>query len=796
MNWKQEILNPYLGAILKAVLWPIGRMRLPQVQGSITLAGLVDTVEVLRDRWGIAHIFANHETDMVFAQGFVHAQERLWQMDFTRRVVFGRLSEVLGEAALPVDRVMRTLGFYRTAEKEAEIVSPEFRSFLESYCAGVNAWMDSAINRNKLPIEFMLLGYRPEPWRVADSMGWGKLMCWTLAANWQSELYRGLLHKHLGNAKTDELELNIEKARAVILDAVSIRPDGMSFDPSSIFTGSTAGGGVGSNNWVVDGKRSASGSPLLANDMHLELTAPGIWFENHLVGGRFNIAGVVMPGVPLIIAGHNRRVAWAYTDSFADTQDLYEEHIRQGKDGRSEYEFKGKWLPLESRPERIKIKGGKTVEEEVRLTHHGPIINSFFKDAFPDLPPMALRWTALEPAHTFEAVYEMNLAEDCFSFREALRKFDDPSQNIVYADTKGNIAYTLNGRIPIRVKGDGSIPSPGWTGDQEWTGYIPFEELPQLFNPGSGFIATANNQVQRSDFPHFIGKDYVISDRAGRIVELLKTDEKVDIPYYKKMQFDLISPSGRHFADHVKTLKTSDPELIPIVKAMADWNGELGPDNPVASVFEVTIRLSVRMLVNHHLGAFGLRVRGDGPFAGEWPGHIWEWFVNLLDEPDSPFFDIGHGEKRDDILILALREAVDFLKGEIGTDLSNWQWKKIHKLFFNHILGGQEPLDQVFNLGPFPIGGDGSTIWASHMNYHDLKINPIVGPPFRFIADLGDLDHCQGILAPGQSGHFSSPHYKDGIKPWFSGDYHLILIQRSEIEENLESKLHLNPQRT
>ena len=284
---------------------------------------------------------------------------------------------------------------------------------------------------------------------------------------------------------------------------------------------------------------------MLANDMHLELTAPGIWFENHLVGGRLNIAGVVMPGVPLIIAGHNRRVAWAYTDSFADTQDLYEEHIRQGKDGRSEMNSRENGFPSNPALRESKSRAEKLLRR--KLT---PIMvqssTAFLKMHFP-IWPMALRWTALEPAHTFEAVYEMNLSEDCFSFREALRKFDDPSQNIVYADTKGNIAYTLNGRIPIRVKGDGFIPSPGWTGDQEWTGYIPFEELPQLFNPSSGFIATANNQVQRSDFPHFIGKDYVISDRAGRIVELLKTDEKVDIPYYKKMQFDLISPSGRSF---------------------------------------------------------------------------------------------------------------------------------------------------------------------------------------------------------------------------------------------------------
>jgi penicillin amidase len=771
MALKQQIVNPVLGTILKALLFPIGKMRLPQVDGVFILTGVVDSAEILRDRWGIPHIFAKNENDLFFAQGFVHAQERLWQMDFTRRVVFGRLSEVLGEAALPVDRVMRTLGLFRSTEQEAELLSREFRSLLESYCAGVNTWIEVAKNRKKLPLEFMLLGYHPEPWKASDSLGWGKLMCWTLAANWQSELYRGMLHQHLGKAKTNEMEINIDKARAVVLDPGSIHTEGKTIDVSRAFSGPTIGSGVGSNNWVVDGNRSATGTPLLANDMHLELTAPGVWYENHLAGGRFDIAGVVMPGVPLVIAGHNRKVAWAYTDSFADTQDLYEEHIRQSDDGRSEYEFKGNWVPLDSHREIIKIKGGKTVEEEVSST----------------------RWTALEPSHTFQAIYEMSLAGDCYSFREALRSFDNPSQNIVYADTKGNIAYTLNGRIPIRPKGDGSIPAPGWTGDYEWTGFIPFEELPHLFNPPCGFIASANNQVQKPDFPYFIGKDYVVSDRAGRIVELLKTNEKVDLAYFKRMQFDLISLSARIFSSHVKTLNVTDPELKPIIEGMATWDGKLDQNSSMACVFEVTIRFAIRMLLDHHLGDFGLRVRGEGPFPGEWPGHIWEWFVNLLDEPDSPSFDMGHGEKRDDILNLALREAVHFLKVEFGSELKNWQWKKLHFLIFNHILGAQKPLDRIFNLGPFPLGGDASTIWATYMDFHGLEVKPVVGPPFRFIADLGDLDHCEGILAPGQSGHATSPHYSDGIKPWFEGSYHPILIQRKEIEENLEAKLLLTP---
>jgi penicillin amidase len=791
MNWKERILYPVLGPVLKAALWPIGRMRLPQVKGTLSIQGLEAPVEVLRDRWGVAHIYARNARDVFFAQGFVHAQERLWQMDFTRRVVFGRLAEVLGEAALPADRAMRTLSLYVTAGQEAHKVSGELSTFLETYCAGVNAWIELAKARNKLPLEFMLLGYQPEPWQIADTLGWGKLMCWTLAVNWQSEFYRSQIVQRLGAEKTNELEIDIDQAWAVILDLGQGLAAGKTADATRTFTGPHAGEGVGSNNWVVDGSRSVTGKPLLANDMHLEMTTPGVWYENHLVGGGFDVTGVTMPGVPMVIAGHNRNVAWAFTDGCPDAQDLYEEHLRRSGDGGWEYEFKGEWHPANVRKEQIRIKGGKSVVEEVVVTHHGPVINVLFKDAFPDSPPLALRWTTLEPGETFQGVSDMNLAGDCRSFREALRHFDDPSQNVVYADKQGNIAYSLNGRIPVRAKGDGTIPSPGWTGEYEWTGYVPFEAMPHLFNPPRGYIATANNQVQRPDYPYFLGKDYLISERAGRIIEMLDVREKIDIPYIQKMQFDQVSLSARTFARALGTLQVTDPDLVEIIQQMGAWDGKLGVNSPLACVFEACIRQAIRLLLEHQLGELGLRIQGQGPFSGQWPEHTWEWFVHLLEKPESPWFDLGKGERRDDVLRLALRQAVDFLKQELGPCMADWKWGNLHQLTFGHVLGQQKLLDFIFNIGPFPIGGDGTTIWASYTCWHDLKPRPVVGPPFRFIADLGDLEHCWGMLAPGQSGHPFSPHFRDGVQPWFEGSYHPMLFRRDEVEHNLEAKLVL-----
>jgi penicillin G amidase len=793
VDWKQNLLFPVVTPVLKAGLWLASRSRLPQINGKIHSAGLDKPVEVLRDKWGIPHIYAQNQKDLFFAQGFVHAQERLWQMDFTRRVVFGRLAEVLGTAALPVDRSFRTVSLFKTAEIEAEKVPTGFCDLVNAYCSGVNEWMGRAIDRHKLPVEFMLLGYEPEPWAVKDSLGWGKMLSWTLAVNWQSELYRRLLLERLGPEKTAELEIDIDKAWAVVLDLGMELAGNKTADSAHLYAGPRAGEGVGSNNWVLHGSRTVSGKPLLANDMHLELTTPGIWFENHLVGGGMDVTGVSLPGVPMVISGHNRQMAWGYTDSCPDMQDLYEEHMRRTPEGNWEYEFKGQWVAAEMRKEVIKIKGGGAATQEVVTTRHGPLVNVLFNDAFPEVPPMALKWTALEADNDFQAIHRMNLAKDCTEFHEALRDFANPSQNVVYADINGDIGYTMNGRIPIRAKGDGTVPAPGWTGEYEWLGYIPLEELPHLKNPPRGFVATANNQIERPDFPHFLGRDYLVSERSGRIVEMIEARQKIDIPYIQAMQYDRIAISARLMAKALGALDTDEPTLQKIIEKMHDWNGELDKDSPLASIFEASIREAGGLMINHHFGELGRRARGDGPFAGQWPDHLWEFFVRLLDQPESAWFNLGNGEKRDDVLKLALIKAVDYLKKEFGPDMEKWTWGRLHKVTFAHILGRQKPLDKVFNIGPFPIGGDGNTIAASFTSFCDLDACPVVGPPFRFIADLGDIEHCLGMLAPGQSGHLASKHFKDGLKGWFEGEYHPMLFSRERIELNLEGRLKLVP---
>jgi penicillin amidase len=771
---------------------------LPQTKGMIKLTGLSAPVEVIRDHWGVPHIYAKTESDLYFAQGFVHAQDRLWQMDFQRRLVAGRLAEVLGEKALPVDRWMKILGMRRAAEGDLSILPQEARTVIDAYNAGVNAW----IARGLFPLEFTLLRYKPEPWTALDSLSWGKMMAWTLSVNWEAELLRAQLIAILGPEVAAELE------PGPVSDEPFVIPPGTDYSKIGTtaskraksarkLSGPPASGGLGSNNWVLSGSRTTTGKPLLANDMHLQMSIPAIWYESHLVGGDLELSGVTFPGVPGIVAGHNRDVAWGFTNGFPDVQDLYMEHIRRTDDGQVQYEYQGEWLDAEVHQEPIRVKGKETVNQEVIVTRHGPIINQLAPDLSGETP-LALHWTAYDPEQLFSALYQMNRAHNCLEFKEALRTWGTPSQNTVYADTQGNIAYTLTGRVPIRPKGDGRVPVPGWTGEYEWSGFIPFDELPHLYNPPEGFIATANNRTVDGSYPYFLSTDYISSNRVTRIIELIKARPKLDLAAIQDMHFDQVSPHARSIARILSTLKTDDPELKIVIDAMGKWDGNLSPDSPEASVYEVFYRRLVLLINSGSLGDLAVRYLGKGPVPllaetsifGE---HAMEWIISWLKDQASARRGTKKARSRDELLSKALRETVDELKHRFGPSMDSWAWKKLHRIRFSHTLGSVKPLDQLFNRGPYPVGGDSNTIWNTATGYYDLSVDAMVGPPHRFIADLGDLDHCFGILTPGQSGHPFSKHYADQIKAWFTRGYHPMIFNRKELEGTTEDTLTLLP---
>jgi len=796
----------FLGTLAKAGVTALSRARLPRVEGDLRAEGLEHPVEVLRDSWGVPHIYAETEHDLYFAQGYVHAQDRLWQMEINRRLVAGRLSEVLGSQPLPVDRWIRTLGMRRVAEREAELLSPEFRPVLEAYADGVNA----CIGQGRLPVEFALLRYRPEPWVPADTLAWGKMMSWSLSVNWETELLRQKLLDALGPELAAELEPDFVSRGPTIIPpgwpfASPLADTALGIADEALgratlarpFTGSSALDGVGSNAWVVGGGRTESGAPLLANDMHLGLELPAVWYENHLVAGDLALSGITFPGVPGIVTGHNGAVAWGFTNGFSDVQDLYVEHVRRTDDGRVETEFRGAWEEAQVVHEVIHVKGAEPVTEEVIITRHGPIINSLVSD-FGGEAALALRWTSLDPDSLMATLYAMNRATDCATFREALRGWTAPIQNVVYADTQGTIAYSLPGRIPVRARGDGRLPAPGWTGEYEWKGFIPYEELPHMLNPAQGSIVTANNPVVDASYPHFLGYDYCVSDRAERITELLAGQTHVTGDTIARMQADQVSTHARRFARLVADLPINDADLAPALGLLRDWDGSLGVDSAAAAVYETLVRELIRLLLEPKLGELALRVAGKGPTPGLAGGSMfgersWEWIEAVLEQPQSTWYDLGHGETRADCVREALRRSVTLLSATLGPDASDWAWGKLHALTLRHALGSVPLLGHAFNVGPLPLGGDQNTIWATGSSRFDVRGQGIVGPVFRMIVDLGDLRASRGVLVPGQSGRPGSPNYADQVEDWFEGGYHPMLWLREDVERATKHRLRLLP---
>jgi len=809
--------KPHIGSLFERgirgwLAWQ-SRRRLPRTQGNLEIAGLKAPVEVLRDEWGVAHIYAHGSEDLFLAQGFVHAQERLWQMDFQRRAASGRLSEVLGEAAAPVDRWVRTLGLRRTAEREAANLTDESRACMEAYARGVNAF----IAAGPLPVEFSLLRYSPEAWSPADSLAWAKMIAWSLAVNWESELLRARLIERLGlvlesyleppdpsdwptvlgedGAAPSFLASAVEKLVGLVNERLALQA-WQKAGAARPFTAPGSDGGLGSNAWVVSGQRSASGKPIFANDMHLSLSAPAIWFENHLCADEINATGVSFPGVPGLVAGHNGKIAWGFTNGFADIQDVYVERVRRGGDGQVQYLFCGEWRNAEVLHEEVRVRGGRTESVEVVITHHGPLITDLAPD-LADGQALALRWTDLEPGEPVHSVLAILRARDCHEFRQAVSDWSGPVQNAVCADIKGNIAYQLIGRVPLRNRGDGSVPVPGWSGEYEWRGLVPFEELPSLFNPSRGYIVTANNRITGRELRDALGRDYCNASRAQRIVELLQGQPRVDTAYMRRMQLDQVSPAAREIAAALVRLADGDPQTKELVSLLKGWDGNLNPDSPQAAVYEVFLRAFIRRSLNGRLGEWTERYMGIGPTPGLAGGSLFSekgisWALAALEEPDGRWQELT-GEPVREVARAALAEAGEFLSRELGPDPRGWAWGRLHRLIFAHYLDEMPALKAIFDRGPYPMGGDSSTIWAGSLLLATRDWRALVGPPFRFIADLADLDHCLGVLAPGNSGHTASRHYDDQIEDWFNGEYHPMLYRREEVEAAAVERMVLRP---
>jgi penicillin amidase len=775
----------------------------PQVNGTLQVPGLRAPVTVVRDQWGVPHIYASNLHDLLFAQGYVHAQDRFWQMEFWRRLGSGRLSEVLGKSALPTDRFVRTIGWHRAAAQDWAQADPETRAALEAYAEGVNAYIST--HKGRLGLEFTLLGLmgrnvEPEPWEPVHTVTWGKVMAWDLGGNMSAELVRAAIIARLGTGAVPDLMPAPPPDRPVIVPHLLTQATLQSV-PEAVFTAHFLGEGadLGSNNWVVAGSRTETGMPLLANDPHLGIQMPSIWYEVGLhcepkgPDCPLNVVGASFAGCPGVIIGHNDRIAWGVTNVNPDVQDLFIEKVNP--ENPNQYEYQGRWEDMQIVREEIRVAGQEEpVVVFARITRHGPIINDIVGGEEEEWSygwqPLALSWTALQPGTLIRSILLLDKAQNWEEFREALSYWDVPSQNFVYADVEGNIGYQMPGRVPIRGKGDGSLPVPGWTGEYDWVGTIPFDSLPRAFNPPEGYIVTANNAVVGPDYPYLLTVDW--SDRtalrAQRIVELIEELTPISVDDMKAIQGDNLSVWTREAMPHVLSALATYPDPRP-AELLRAWDMQATRDSAAAALFEsFRLHLAERTF-SDDLGDSLLRqAKAFTLYALE----------DLLADPRSPWFDnrtTPQVETRDDIIRQAMDDAMKELTERLGPDIGKWRWGDLHTATFKNQALGQSGIawvERIFNRGPVEADGTAGTV---NNTAHNLNAPYAVrsGPSYRQIVDVGDWSRSVSMHTTGQSGHPFHRHYDDMIDPWRNIQYHPMLWNRTEVEARAEGILRLAP---
>jgi penicillin amidase len=776
----------------------------PQTTGDISVEGLSTPVQIYRDQLGVPHIFAQNDEDLMSGVGYVHAQDRLWQMELSRRAGEGRLSEAFGDRTLNFDRMFRTIGFKRLAEKLERHLHPESRRLLLAYTRGVNSFIST--HKGKLPVEFDILGITPEPWTIEDCLVIVRLEAWELTMSWWIDLTLADLSIKLGEKAKEILPTYPENGPIIIPAPLGRKYPFASTDLREInlayreFFG-IEGTGFGSNSWAVDGVKSITGKPILANDPHLTLTAPSRWYEIHVAGGSFDVAGVSIPGVPGIVIGRNRHIAWGLTNGMIDDADFYIEQMDSLHP--NQYFFDGKWHDLVTWEEEIPVRGGPPDTLSIRETHRGPIvsdIHSFpmfeyemYKTDYEKKFPLSLRWTGLEMSDEAQAVFQINRAKNWKEFEDGLREFTVPGQNFIYADDQGNIGYWLAARVPIRRHPKPTTLSPGWTKDYEWTGFIPFEKLPHIYNPSDHYIATANNKIVNDSYPYYLTNLWEPPSRIIRIKELLNERGTCSLEDFQWMQKDLVSPHARELVPYIlhafEGAEPSDDQVKKALTYLRNWDYDFRKEDVATSIFNVFF---LKLLHNTYQDEMGDELFSNYLLLANVSYRVTS---KLLHDSTSVWFDdvrTPERETRDDIICKSLLDAIAELRTRLGDELKTWQWGKIHQVTFEHILGRVPALGRVFNIGPFPTGGAATTINSGEYNL-TRPYKQLVGSSLRQIADLSDSTSLLLIITSGESGQPLNRHYDDQTQLWLNGEYHRLLMARSDIERAGFDLLTLRP---
>lgn len=724
------------------------RSTLPQGSGTLRVAGLHHPVEVIRDSHGIPTIEARDAHDLFFALGVVHAQDRLWQMDFQRRIGRGTLSGVLGRATVEQDEFVRTWGFYRAAREAYRNLDPASKRMVDDYVAGINAYLKTD---PPLPVEFRLLGYRPAPWRPADVLVWAKLQSFELSANWDSELERyRLLARGLSKRRIAQLLPPYPKDAPTVLSGADVSQGNVSrADAEQAEAVLRAGRSLpealaASNDWVVSGRYTTTGKPFLANDPHLGLQAPSIWYLVHLKSPGIDATGASFPGLPAVVIGHNRHIAWGVTNVGADVEDLY---VMHDVDGGRAYIYRGKVRPYRVRHETIEVKGAKPVHLSVRESVYGPVISDVEK--VPGGRSLSLHWTSLAPKDgTIGAFLGVEKAENWRQFNAALRSYVAPSQNFVYADKEGNIGYVAPGKFPIRKKGDtGLYPMPG-NGSWDWRGWVPYRDWPRTFNPREGFVVTANNKVTPKDYPYTLSLEWADPYRAERIRQMIEevtnSGRKLSRKDMERIQLDQKSLLFESFRPVIEDMhpRTGDGETWR--KRLLRWDGKVSPSSREAALFE---------------GWYARLTRLPAKEVGEEHWDHPRYILNALE----------HGDRacgtRKECLAYAARAFDRTLEG-FGGNVP--RWGDIHKTVIDHPVLSKSPLAR-FADRTLPHGGDESTVNVG--SYDPSSFEMTAGPSYRQVVSLADPGDSRFVMPMGESGNLLSSHYDDLLPLWQDGRY-------------------------
>ena len=786
-------LGAVLGAGAAGAWWQLFRRPLPQTEGTFHVAGPDDPVIVERDRHGVPLIRARSKFDLAFGHGFCIAQDRLFQLEMYRRAAAGQLAQMLGDEALPTDRLMRTLGLGRVAHQEARAMHGEHVDLLEAYAMGVNAGVE---HLDALPFELQLLRADWTHWAPEHTLAIGKLLALGFSTNMEHELLRWDLIRAVGPEVAERLEPRYPRGNPVVLEpGVGWSGDGSALAAQMARVREALGlspQAAGSNNWVVSGSRTAGGRPLLAGDPHITSTIPSIWYTVRLQAPGIELQGGSMPGFPGLVIGQSSHVAWTFTNAMADVQDLFVERIRRPADGGlPEYLFEDEWRPVVLHREEIRVRGRERPEVlEVLETHHGPVVNEAL--GAQDGEPLALAWSALRFPF-------LPLGLDAGEFRsgeqavEAFRHYAAPCMNMVWADSDGHIGYKLVGRLPRRRSDVTDLPKPGWTGEHEWDGWVDYDDQYALVDPPGGVIVTANNRIVPDDHEHHVTSEWLDGWRAARIEQLLGDRSHLTLQDFEAMQADYFSIPGEATAHRLGRLRPAGQRETRALERLRSWDHVMSPGSVAASIYAA---------FTHHFARLASEaIIGDGELAERWRSKSlagftpmnsapWRWHARMLELWDEGDSELLSGRDWDELALEALAAALDDLEQRHGRDPDRWRWGKVHGIRFGHLLGdgdtgASRALDRLLSRRA-AAGGGQETVNAVGYMPHDGDYTGIWGASYRLLADAGEPSESRWQHFTGQSGHPASDNYDDLIADW-------LAVRSQPFEQLTERSLQLIP---